>query len=414
MLISKKRLLYLIATFSYIDLLFLPYFQLIIVPFSLPLICLGVGLLDQALFPPKTKRLFFAIVLLMCTSVMIGFLLPSSAPYALENTKRIVQFLTSFLYLIFFFSVSLYMTIENTLKNISVYFVIYFLFLNVQFIFDPALINSIMTSIYGRLVTSEDIVMEHFRFSYMFSDPNTAGYFVLIAVMPWLFFYRKFFVKLILFTICLIITMFVQSRGALVGAILAFIFSSIPRRWLVLRFRPSDISNFAKGFVFAVIIGAIGVSLIISQFGELEIFESGLERVSEAESYRSGGSRFEIWTIYLSNLIPLPLGRGYQFDVSFGYGQFYPHSDILRFLFSYGIIATILFLILFFRTSWKFPLLLMPALVALAINSLIDEQKMFALFLATLGVLIGIQYRVTSVIPGGVDNNMPTLQNDTT
>lgn len=380
-----------LAVVTYIDLLFFPYFQVFIIPLSLPLIIVGIVVIGKAAFPPKTITPIYFISILMAMSLVIASFLPHSTDYFAENLKRVMQFLTSFLYLSFFFSVAQQHPIENALKVISWVFCAYFLAMLSWFFFDPALVNAMMIEVYGRLVTAEEVTLEHFRFAYLFTDPNTAGYFLLIAVLPWIALCKSTGARTVLVALCVIGGVFTQSRGVVFAAIFAIFLWLFQWRWLVFRFRRRDIWGVVKLSVVSSLIGFIAIFFIVEYFGDIPIFEMSLARVSDEESYQSGGGRFNYWQMYTTELIPFPIGRGYTFDTVLG--RFTPHSDILRLIYSYGFIAAGLFMWWFVRSCWKYPLILMPALMAFSINTLIDEQKLFGLFLATIGVLLGIHER---------------------
>jgi len=400
---SEFNIATLIAIIAYIDLLFLPYFQAVIIPYSLPLVLVGIFLMGKVMFPPNTKVAIFCLALLMVVSLVIGFFLPQSAPYAVENIKRLMQFLTSFLYLVFFFAVARHYKIESSLRIISLVFLAYFFVLLAWFFLDPVAVNAMMRQIYGRLVTPADVALIHFRFAYLFKDPNTAGYFLLLAVLPWLILCKNTIFRVAVVFLCVVIAIFIQSRGALLGLILATFLWAFPGRWLMFRFYVRDIYGLLKGLSIIFVVGMVMTVLVFRFFGDMPIFDMSLDRVTDIASYEHGGLRFEIWREYVTELTLLPMGSGHIFNTE--YGEFFPHSDFLRLIYSYGFIAAGIFLWLFIRIGWRYPLILMPAFMAFGVNSLIDEQKLFGLFLATLGVFLGIQQRDRAsrrpkIIPG--------------
>ena len=64
------------------------------------------------------------------------------------------------------------------------------------------------------------------------------------------------------------------------------------------------------------------------------------------------------------------------------------HSDHFRFLYGYGFLAWGGTVYLLFRDMLgRAAPFAIPALVAFSINSLVDEQKLFCLFLCALGVI---------------------------
>lgn len=387
----KAGWLLVLAVFCYIDLLFLPYFQLVILPISLPMVFLGL-LTSKAILLPKHFQTFFLIIaLFMILSFVNGLFLPQSAPYIGENFKRLFQFLTSFSYFIFFYHISLFYKIEKYLFVISVIFLAYFICWIIYFIYEPSLANMLLSSIYGRIVISENTALIHLRFSYFFSDPNTAAYFLLIAILPWLVFVRSMKIKISLIGLCLILIFFIQSRGALIALVLSvgyWLFLSQTKTPVV---RKKGLKNILNVIVISTIFSAFLAFITVRFFADLQVFDMSIERIFQTEAYQEGGSRPAIWLKYVSSLIPLPIGRGYMFDINVD--SFFPHSDALRLVYSYGFIVAILYIGWMIRSGLKFPLLFIPAFMAFSINTLIDEQKLFALFLATLGVFIGFQKR---------------------
>ena len=381
-----------LAVICYIDLLFFPYYQVIIIPYSLPVAVIGLLECRRIIMPPKTKNMLIITSLFMSLSVTASLFLPESSDYIVENIKRLFQFSTSFLYFFFFYNVARRYKLENYLLITSVFFLVYFLLWALFFVHDPLAVNSLMSSLYGRLVTSSANVAMHGRFAYLFTDPNTAGYFLLIAVLPWLHVARNFILRVIIIVLSSLAILFLASRGVIISLILAVCLWAIPLRAILLRFRKSDFKKTLKYMPFVFIAFVIFTFMVPRIFGDLALFISSIERISSLDGIQQGGLRFPIWSSYVTSLTPLPIGRGYMFKTQFA-GLFIPHSDLLRLLYSYGFIVATLFLSWFLRSGRKYPLLLVPALMAFGINTLIDEQKLFALFLGTLGVLIGIRQR---------------------
>jgi hypothetical protein len=105
-------------------------------------------------------------------------------------------------------------------------------------------------------------------------------------------------------------------------------------------------------------------------------------RLLHGEGIAAGRPTHYVWAA--THLLPLPLGRGYSL---FQDGDsFRPHSDHLRLLYSYGVIAYLATIYLLFRRLSSAPLLVLPALIAFSINSLIDDNKLMGLFLSLLAI----------------------------
>lgn len=393
MQISKKWIRNL-AILVYIDLLFFPYFQTVIMPFSLPVVGIVIAT-GKMKFPYLFKRFFFLVATLMLFSLLFGYFLPQSAPYIVENFKRIIQFLSSFVYLIFFFCVARQHKIEKHLRTISLIFIAYFSMLAAWSFFDPELVRGTIENIYGRLVISESVYLQHLRFSYIFNDPNTAGYFLMIAVLPWFPFWESMTVRSILVYFCFANAFLIQSRGAMLSLALALLLWVFPRDWVRLKIRKMDVWNILRISAAFLVVSSIVIFVFFPTIAPVivdnKIFGFGSERLSTSQYDEGTGIRFDIWQGYTTSLLPLPIGIGYMFKIQGR--EFFPHSDLLRFTYSYGFIAAGLFVRWFLRSSFHYPLIFIPALVPFMINSLIDEQKLFGLFLATLGVLLGINQR---------------------
>ena len=58
-----------LAVICYIDLLFFPYYQVIIIPYSLPVAVIGLLECRRIIVPPKTKNMLIITSLFMSLSV---------------------------------------------------------------------------------------------------------------------------------------------------------------------------------------------------------------------------------------------------------------------------------------------------------------------------------------------------------
>jgi O-Antigen ligase len=360
------------------DLLFLPYFQFTIIPYSLPLLFVGSLLLNIRVKQDWYFFLFITMSIAVVLSSTISLYLPGHTDYRIDNVKRVFQLLTSFVYFFYF----RWLTCQTSLKisPILMAFILWVFFLAVMFVIDPSSTNEFIRSIYGRLVISNEIVGKSLRFSYIFTDPNTAGYFLLIAASP--FFVasenNKSFVLVLL--LCSFMVLVMQSKGALIAFAMMVLVSTIKS----VRLRTNQ--RYVKLTILFVI------SLIVIGYSQNKPYVTNMiyfainRLFGSADEYIRGGGRFEIWSMFYSNLMPLPLGRGYVLIID-GVMRL-PHSDLIRILYSYGLIALVPALLFFFCRFVSLAPLIAPALMAFLVNSLIDEQKILALFLSLLAILI--------------------------
>ena len=380
-----------VAIFTYLDLLVFPYFQIIIMPFSLPLILISILLYNGKLTLPNGFKLPFLIIsLCVLISNLIGFLIPSSVYFAFSNLKYGLQFLLSFLYFVFFYNINYKYHIEKYLFLISFIFLFLFISTGLIFITNPIDTSSIISDIYGRTTqVKSDLIF--LRFAFLFSDPNTAGYFLLIALFPWLPFLKNKLLEIIITLLLLFSIILTQSKGALLAFFICLFFhfnpfkitlSSKVKKSLFIKFIFLFISLLTGCFLIYYLFIYNNQSLNLEQFIALDLF---IERILSPLSEDAG--RIDIWNNVIFRVMPLPIGRGHDFIIGLS-SLFSPHSDILRLAYSYGYIVLFIFLGWLSNLFLKFPLLITPAFIAFSLNSLIDEQKLFGLFLSILGVLL--------------------------
>jgi hypothetical protein len=384
---NRWRLAKMVGYLAIIDLLLLPYFQLFIIPLSLPLLILAWPVVRMRIKPDGYAALFVLIALTVLISSAWSIFLPHSATYLAENVKRALQLLSSFVY--FFYFRWLVAHVRLNPSPIIVLFVLWFAGLALVFLVKPIETTELLRIVYGRLVSSEEVVAAHFRFPYLFTDPNTAAYFFLIATGPLLLARRTFKSTVAIIAIMGICTLLTQSRGAIL-ALMLMILARIypPDRFLasVLDVRKA----IALGLIVAVCIGAIVYFAEFAQESN-KVARLAYDRLFESEDYASGGTRFENWAHIASHLLPLPFGRGYALLIE---GNLeYPHSDLLRLVYSYGWISVLPVLAFLFRRSLSFATLVIPAFIAFMINTLIDEQKLLSLFLALLAICVASEER---------------------
>jgi O-antigen ligase len=366
-----------------IDLLFLPYFQLLIMPLSLPLVTVALLLFTVRIEQDRYPTLLFFLALAVFVSLAISMSIPALAEYQTENLKRAFQLLSTFAY--FFYFRWLARRVELRVSRIALAFLAWFGLLAASFYLDPAGTGEIIRSFYGRIVTDEDIMSLHLRFAYQFTDPNTAAYFLLVAASPLLAVVRAGLPLAALSAALMLLTFVTQSKGALMALALMLLLTLYPPdRFL------QALTSVRRNIAVLVIAGAaLAVFIALSDFIESnKALELAYQRIFEAsDQYATGGSRFAIWSRFLDHLTAYPFGRGFMLTIENAVER--PHSDLLRILFSYGIVALIPALLFLFGRLRSFPALVIPGLMAFLNNSLIDEQKLLALFLSLLAIFIG-------------------------
>jgi hypothetical protein len=376
---SNEWLMKLLLYFSLIDITIFPYFKYFIVPYSLPLVVVASLIIGMK----SKKDYYYYLFIIISISIIISFLASTLIfpydQYAINNLKRACQLITTFAY---FFSVRWISSKFNINYRLPLY--LYILIVGVLahlFILDPINTLEMMRSFYGPLVTAQEVVLVHYRFAYLFSDPNTASYFFLMAISPPLIAFRdKPFWFATLAALSMMIIFIGQSRGAVLifPAILLFTYF----------YKTSDYSfNYIAPRIatfFLVISLGFVIFLIYFYFNADNIvLNKAYSRLFSGDgSYVNGGNRFDIWFQGINYYLPLPFGRGYSLCMNDG--LYFPHSDFFGILYRYGFIALFaIIFFLFYKFSASFSLFF-PGLMAFSINSLVDEQKVFSLFLMLL------------------------------
>jgi hypothetical protein len=297
------------------------------------------------------------------------------------NAKRAIQFLVPFAYYFLFRWLAARTTLR--VKALLLAFVAYYLCWAAYFVYSPNNAEASLLRLYPTIGPGMASHLLFLRFAFFFEDSNSAAYFFLIAV-GFLFTTKRLkplgAVLLVVVAICGVLV--TQSRGALLAAFLMLIFGLVNDREVV--------RQHIKWVGFAVaFVAVLGIGLFVwlnlatggSTYGSL-LAHLVRSRLLQAEGITEGRPTHYVWAV--THLLPLPLGRGYSL---FQDGDiFRPHSDHLRLLYSYGIIAYLATIQLLFRRLFRAPVLMLPALMAFSINSLIDDNKLIGLFLSLLAI----------------------------
>lgn len=363
---KKEKIHSLVLVFSFLDLLILPRVLFgLIFPLSLPLVILAMAYRFN--FRHLTISTLFLVV--MFVSILNGVLFNSENQIE-ANIFRAFQLFVMLLYAqLFVHSYDIFCYIRMVLNVFFCYIGI----LLVLFIANPELYTVIISILYPEALSYFDLNMEMLRFAYSFSDPNSAGYLIAIALYLYILIGRHNKIFPFIAAIAIGSIFATQSRGAYICASIAVI------RYIYLSlFVENKLS-----LKFFVLIGLIALSLVIfsdtiSDF----VYFSELRIDSEDEI---GGGRLGKYDYFLNNFNIYPFGVGYNLAIS-GV-EFRPHSDIIRLNLAYGVFALpLLGFFLYPRNTNQFIFILI-LLVPFSVNSIIDDYRLFSLAVITFGVL---------------------------
>jgi hypothetical protein len=243
---------------------------------------------------------------------------------------------------------------------------------------EPSYLVLLREIIYKSTAHRVEDIFEHRRFTYTFTDPNTAAYFYLIATISYISFYKENIyeiVAMLFFTgITVVATQSVGAAVAVFATMILYVVRGI-------NFKKIEKKRIFK-IISYIIIMIILFSIIIEYVTNIEV---ALERYKSRAQSDAVYSRKYIYARVISNITIYPFGRGYTLFID--QSPIRPHSDHIRIFYSYGLICYILVIYLFFKNIFNVKFLfIIPAFIAFSINSLIDEQKLFALFLIILAI----------------------------
>jgi hypothetical protein len=385
---TSYKLFEYIAYFALIDLLMLPYFPLLIMPYSLPIVLLGLFVFGKVKLIKFYSYYVVIVSLLIMMSFMTGALLGKSPEFLREDFLRMFQFLTTFLYFFYFYAVAKYLS-TRVIKGIMLTAVVYVLLIAAKFLIDPWFLVMLREHLYTATAYRSEDVLEHFRFTYIFSDPNTSGYFFLMLVFFILIYFNNTFVlRILLLASAILVTILVQSIGATVSLAIVVIFVLFKG---FIRLNGRSIFKSVVLFIGLCIILFIFLhftsnDIILAVSRSFDMFKG---RIMMNNPYES---RLWKYPYAISKFIPFLWGQGYALLEPNG-SIFRPHSDHIRLIYSYGIIVYAMSIYFFFRKIFRERyLFLIPAFIAFSVNSLIDEQKLFGLFLVLLALTDRKQY----------------------
>ncbi len=362
----SPRITSLIAVFSLFDLLIMPKLNVgILLPSSLFLVLFIVPL-------NRVKKdkyyILLSIFLIVSLSILAGFLINDNASSKV-NILRGLQFILVLFYSIDFIE---YNFIEYYLRIVLKLFFVWILFFLILFFTDPYTYYTLSSLLYPDTIEYLDYNIATLRWGYAFSDPNSAAYIISAALFLYVVIERNYKLVTLGMLIGVIAVLSTQSRGGLVCLlfVIFYLFNNLKK------------FKYKLGFIITALIIII---ISFSYFDDyiLEFNEVAMSRLDQEDDVGSG--RMSKYVYFLSNFNVFPVGLGYTLFKN-GY-EFRPHSDLIRMNLSYGIFMVPLFFYFFLprvKGEVYFSLLI---LVPLAVNTLIDDFRLFGVALLVFSFL---------------------------
>ncbi|WP_260284800.1 hypothetical protein [Peribacillus aracenensis] len=388
---NSKLLNKFLVIFIFIDILLLPNFKYFVMPISLPLVLWVIFTKRVTIQKDREFLLFLILSILVLVSVCLSFLqvpnyLANGLNVWLENIKRAFQLITSFAY---YFLIRDYLNkYPVKIKNILLLFVFFYVILGIISMLNIGVYFGIKEFLGIRdpfmnpfFVNNNDYL---FRYSYLFIDPNNSAYLFQMVTFYLLLNEKLNITEKLLIFLSIIFSLILSMSTGAVLSLIVFVFLSI-----ILRIRELPKIRITYKKLITTIITPF-ILIIIFYFAKF-LLENYLNHIANYSMDRmlgnTDGGRLNKYGYMFGNSIPNLIGEGYTLirdSVIFR-----PHSDQLRFLYSYGIVAYLIAIWFFFRGllfNAKY-LFLIPAFFAFSINSLIDEQKLLISLLILLAYL---------------------------
>ena len=374
-----------------IDLLVLPYVSFPVMPYTLAVVVVW-ALCRLKVHIDRDLKLF--LIVAVCVAVSAAFSALYRPPeIVVENVKRAGQLLTTFAYYFFFRWVARDRRFNP--KPILLSFVVFHTLWSLWFLASPLAATEPVLRVYPLAGLTAENNMMYSRFAYLFMDANTNGYFIAMLGLYLAQFGEMSAIGSVFVLAMMSVGVIASgSRGVLVALV-------IVAAQIVVRERHRILHHALRIVPATVILAMIAIagfrywsarepdkmlvffetfttakSRLLGQEGQT------LQDVMIRGQTSAGESRLSTYRSVLTSFWPLPLGRGYLAN---GESVFRPHSDFLRMIYSYGFIACMAIIVFLFRDAWSI-YFSVPALIAFAVNSLFDEQKLFAVYVALLAI----------------------------
>lgn len=388
--------------FILIDIFFLPYFNIIVIPISF-FIIVWWALTNRH----KIKKIIDYKEILICIIFMVlstiwGAFINSEFGVTGDNIKRLIQYIITFEY--YFFFRYYFSNHAPKMKKTIYLFVIFVVILAVLFQISPSIYSKIC-SIWNKgnaYISSsflDSIVYGYtVRYGFIWTDQNNIAYAITSIILFALVFFKNDIIEILFLLVANIFVLTcTMSSGGWISFVLSwsayFIYKIVKLKKIRILISKKNCFNI---FVLIIVLFAILESGVISDFFNSNMFQSALERFETNENTRS-----EIWLRILK-------GKNIFNNLLFGEGSTivmngnFPatHSGHLYWIYAYGFISYFIFIKQFFwlgtRKIWRY-IPLIGFFLCFTMNTMVGEQKLFIIFIMIVSYLKEVKnYEINS------------------
>lgn len=381
--VNKEKALFWIAV---IDILFLPYFQFVVIPCSYFIILLWILKKKNYIMKQKETKMVLICMVLMFVSTALGSLLNLQYGVLTDNIKRLIQYYLVFGY--YYFFKYYFQKYEFNMKGcltIFVYFVGAFailfnlntaVFARVTMLWNPG-------NTYNQVMIKDSLYSGVFRYNFIWSDPNNIAYAITGVVVFILMYYRTSIgEKLILFSINVFVLISCMSSGGWITFAVTYVLFFI---YLIVRPGKKILKKMKINLITLISLIVILVLILflwdyVVDFLQSDITKTSIERLKTNEE-----SRTEIWLRMLrdDNIIKyIFMGKGAEIYID-GTSRA-AHSGHLYWIYAYGFISYFIIMKMYFYVGLRKISRYLPMIsffLCFTVNTMVGEQKLFIILI---------------------------------
>lgn len=379
-LISKNKLLFWLVL---IDIFFLPYFKLVVIPYSYFIIFYWFLKNYKKITRYNETKIILICMLLMLISTFLGNIINIGHGVLFDNIKRLIQYYFGFGYYYFF---RVYFDkYQVDLKKILIFFTLFVLIFAVIFNSNSALFAQITKfwnpgNSYNEIMITGSEYAGVFRYNFIWTDPNNIAY-AITGIIIFLFMFTSIGLgeKLFLAVINVYVLISCMSSGGWIAFFssygLYFFYLLLNRRKIQKKISLKNILLFT-----IVIILIIAFSNNIINFLQSDLVANASDRFGNNENTRT-----EIWSRILNSesiFKHIFLGKGSEMYIN-GVSRA-AHSGHLYWIYAYGFISYYIFMKIFFYIDRRNLYLYIPIIsffFCFTMNTMIGEQKLFIILI---------------------------------
>ena len=367
------------------DILFLPYFNIVVVPLSYILILVWIVNHYKEIMRDREIKVILGCMALMLISTIFGSVYNYSSEIFADNFKRLVQYYFAFGY--YFFFKSYLKKNKVDLKKALWTFVGFVVILAVIFQLNMSLFVQISSmwnkgNSYNSIMIENEIWGYTNRYNFIWTDTNNIAYAITGVIMFMLIFCKTSFAeKILLFAADMFVLFCCMSSGGWIGCAVSWTL------YLLYALFSGKLFNryiSRKSLVISIVIFC-SMAVFISQgylshFLESDIVSAAMERLQNNEE-----SRTEIWMRILrddSIIKYILMGKGSELYIN---GRVRAaHSGHLYWIYAYGFVSYFIFMKKFFwlgLRNLKRYIPLISFFLCFTMNTMVGEQKLFIILI---------------------------------